>query len=76
MGLSRRVSFMHATIAGKTGWMKEAIFRFALFLLMISMLGCEDQGGGVVKESDEYSYDDIMAEAAEEELASEAERKE
>ncbi|WP_442507421.1 hypothetical protein SH528x_006341 [Novipirellula sp. SH528] len=43
---------------------------------MIPVMGCGDQGGGVVKESDEYSYDDIMAQAAEEELASEAEREE
>ena len=76
MGLLRRVSFIHPSIAGKTGWTKEAVFLSALFLLMIPVMGCGDQGGGVVKESDEYSYDDIMAQAAEEELASEAEREE
>ncbi|EMI23054.1 hypothetical protein RMSM_00031 [Rhodopirellula maiorica SM1] len=36
--------------------------------------GCGQSRDGVVKESDEYSYDEIMAQAAEEELASEAER--
>ncbi|MFG0261316.1 MAG: hypothetical protein ACF788_02885, partial [Novipirellula sp. JB048] len=43
-------------------------------LLSLPGVGCSRHSGGVVQETDEYSYDDIMAQAGEEELASEAER--
>ncbi|TWT76693.1 hypothetical protein CA13_71900 [Planctomycetes bacterium CA13] len=43
-------------------------------LFMPIVCGCGGHSSGVVEESAEYSYDEIMAQAAAEEAASEAQR--
>ncbi|GAA5508232.1 hypothetical protein [Novipirellula caenicola] len=80
MSLLRRVSLSHFSFfAQPKRGASLAVLRVGLLFLAVSgtlclATGCGESRDGVVKESDEYSYDEIMAQAAEEELASEAER--
>ncbi len=81
MSLLRRVSLSHASFAKPRRGACLAVLRIGLFLLAIPttlclVTGCGEPRESLVKESDEYSYDEIMAQAAEEESASEAEREE
>ncbi len=82
MSFLRRVCFSQTTSSAQIFSTQAARTKFFLFGLslvapvFLSLLspGCASHSGGVVEETEEYSYDDIMAQAAEEELASEAER--
>lgn len=48
--------------------------RFACFCFAAALIGGSGQSGGVIQETDEYSFDDVASQIAAEEAASEKKR--